>query len=201
MKIRIDNDEIAQTLGARPAQFPKYASSLINLANRFAAGTVPAVVGQMSDLIQEFPGDSLQEWEAWYGAKCPEAIDRATGRITAKVEALKAALAQVDRDMVEVWVRDLLVTKTYTGLKFQAAILAAAARHLFVPYRLATPEEEARGIDGYLGEVPVSVKPATYKLRKMLPEEIACAVIYYEKKNDRVECEFDEALFTDQPAS
>jgi hypothetical protein len=32
-----------------------------------------------------------------------------------------------------------------------------------VKYRAATPQEESEGIDGFIGEIPVSIKPITYK--------------------------------------
>jgi len=28
-------------------------------------------------------------------------------------------------------------------------------------YRLAEPDEESKGIDGYIGDIPVSIKPNT----------------------------------------
>jgi hypothetical protein len=52
---------------------------------------------------------------------------------------------------------------------------------LDLPLQQATPEDEAQGIDGYLGGQPVSVKPSTYK-QKALSENISCPIIYYEKK-------------------
>ena len=50
--------------------------------------------------------------------------------------------------------------------------------------RLASPEEEKKGIDGYIGGVPVSLKPRSYDSKKLLPEKIEGYVIYYEKKKD-----------------
>jgi hypothetical protein len=62
LNVKLTNDEIARYLGIEPIKFDKYVSPLINDANRFAKGTIPKVVGQMSDLIQEFDGQSLSEW-------------------------------------------------------------------------------------------------------------------------------------------
>jgi hypothetical protein len=36
------------------------------LANQNAGGTKPKVVGQMSDLIQNFEGHEFKKWEDWY---------------------------------------------------------------------------------------------------------------------------------------
>jgi len=47
--------------------------------------------------------------------------------------------------------------------------------------RLATPREEAKGIDGFIGDLPVSVKPVTYKQMKHLQETPGAHMIFYEK--------------------
>jgi hypothetical protein len=41
-------------------------AQLLNLANQNAQGTRPKIVGQMSELIEQFGGKSLDEWERWY---------------------------------------------------------------------------------------------------------------------------------------
>lgn len=62
-QIKISNNEIKQLLGIESFEFLKYSTQIINLANQNAQGTRPAVVGQMSDLIQEFTGKSIKEWK------------------------------------------------------------------------------------------------------------------------------------------
>ncbi len=60
-----------------------------------------------------------------------------------------------------------------------------------VGYRRSTPEEESRFIDGYIGEIPVSIKPITYKTKSMLHENIGVKLIYYEKLKDGIRVEYD----------
>jgi len=59
---KIKNTEIYNDVVGSAPEFPKYSTQLMNLANQNAQGTRPRVVGQMSDLIQEFPGSTLDEW-------------------------------------------------------------------------------------------------------------------------------------------
>lgn len=66
MKIKLTNEQIRETLEIPSPTFPKYVTQIINLANQNAQGTRPKVVGQLSDLIQEFPGKTIDEWEQWY---------------------------------------------------------------------------------------------------------------------------------------
>ena len=95
---------------------------------------------------------------------------------------MKDASGKIDRQMVENWVKDLLYTKTYVGLKFQEAIVSYIGNSLGLPYQLASVNQEALGIDGIIGSKPVSIKPITYKVQSnRLSETIEVPIVYYEK--------------------
>jgi hypothetical protein len=192
MKIKLTNEEIRKYLDIESPDFPKYVRQLINLANQNAQGTRPKVVGQMSELIKQFPGRTINEWEGWYIRKYPEAIHTATNKILEMVESLKKALGKVDREMVEKWVKDLVIVKTFIGLKFQEAVLKKGAEIKGTTSRLSDFTEESKGIDGYIGDIPVSIKPETYKTEKFLPEDIPVKIIYYKKIKDGIEVNYKE---------
>jgi len=190
MKIKITIKEIRKYLDIETPEFPKYVAPLINLANQYAQGTRPKVVGQMSELIQEFEGKTLSQWEEWYLKKKPDAVRNATEKILQKLKELKNALNKIDQATVEQWVRDLVIVKTFAGLRFQEAILKKGAEIKGVEYRLAEPDEESKGIDGYLGDIPVSIKPHTYDVKAFLPEHIGVKIIYYRKIKDGIEVDY-----------
>ena len=104
MKIKLNNEEIRKLLDIESSEFPIYTTQLMNLANQNAQGTRPRVVGQMSELIQHFTGQTLTEWEQWYLKRKPDAIRQATEKVLHMVENLKEAIEKIDRDMVEKWV-------------------------------------------------------------------------------------------------
>lgn len=81
MKIKIPNAEIQGLLSGKGYEYPKYSTQIMNLANQNAQGTRPRIVGQMSELIQEFGSGSMNEWESWYLNRYPDAIDLATERV------------------------------------------------------------------------------------------------------------------------
>ena len=189
--IKLKNEELARHIVGHLPQFPKYTTQIMNLANQNAQGTRPNIVGQMTDLFQEFPGRTFEEWEAWYREQMPEAIEEATDRVYKMVLRRKEAIQQVDRDMVRDWVEDLVLAKTFIGLCFQEAILSKVAELKGTGYRIATPEEESRSIDGYIGEKPVSIKPSTYTTKDMLSETIEGEIIFYEKKKDGLSFSFE----------
>ena len=165
MKYTLKNENIESYNESDTFSFPKYTSQLINWANQNAQGTRPVVVGQMSELFPEFM-DSGEEItiENW----------------------------RDDREMVKHWVEDLVISKTFNGMYVQKAILASLAERRGTTYRLATPEEESVGIDGYVGNVPYSVKPDTYKTMGRLSETIAVKMIYYTKTKTGLTIEIED---------
>jgi hypothetical protein len=191
MRVKISNKEIQEILAGESVLFPKYTTQIINLANQNAQGTRPRVVGQMSDLIQEFDGKTLNEWREWYKDRMPDAIENATNKIYPMLENLKEAIVKVDKELVRKWVEDLTIIKTFTGLKFQEAVLSKVAEIKRVTHRLANPAEESKGIDGFIGDMAVSIKPITYKIKSSLSERIDVPIIYYDKKKNGILIEFD----------
>lgn len=196
MKKNISNGEVESLSNAPSYTFPKYTTQIINLVNSNAQGTRPDVVGQMSDLIQEFGGKSISEWIDWYTTKKPDAVDNATEKIYNMFVQMKKAADLIDKEMIRNWVKDLVYTKTYCGLKFQESIISFLANQQGVDYRLANPEEEALGIDGFVGQQPVSIKPETYDSKeKSLPEHIDVPIITYEKKKGHITIQYQDDLF------
>ena len=89
MKIKIPNAEVQHLLTEKEISFPRYTTQLMNLANSNAQGTRPKIVGQMSDLIQEFEGKTFEEWAIWYKERYPNAIENATDKVFEMIESFK----------------------------------------------------------------------------------------------------------------
>ena len=177
-------------------EFPKYTSQLINWANQNAQGTRPKIVGQLSDLFPEYQASTynvaISDWKEWYTEKYPGAIEEATDKIFNQVENLKEAIKLIDKSMVRKWVEDLVISKTFSGMYVQRAILAKISDMRKEPFRLASPEEESKGIDGYVGDTAYSIKPVTYKTMGRLSESIDIKMIYYSKKKSGLLVETEE---------
>ena len=194
MKIKLTNEQIRQALEIPSPSFPKYVSQLINLANQNTQGTRPGVVGQLTDLIQEFPGKTLDEWEQWYLQRYPDAINNAKEKILLMLENFRDAMRKIDEDMVYEWARYLVIVQTFIGLQFQEAILRKGAEIKGVGYKMSEKTGESQGIDGYIGDIPVSIKPETYKIKKSLSEDISAKLIYYKKVKNGIEVDYGEVL-------
>ena len=95
------------------------------------------------------------------------------------------AFLKTDRILVKSWVKNLVLVKTFTGLKFQEAILRKLAEIKGGNYRSAEPCEESQGIDGVVGEEAYSIKPSTYRSMANLAESIKIKIIFYKKTRGR----------------
>lgn len=183
----VTKEELEQGYDYPILHFPKYTSQLINWANQNAQGTRPRMVGQLSDLFPQYREEteehSLSSWATWYLQRYPDAIERATDKIEAQVSNLKEAIQLIDRRMIHDWVTDLVINKTYLGLYYQQVILSCMAREANDSWRLADSREEAKGIDGYVGNSPYSIKPHSYKMMDRLQEHIDAVMIYYTVNN------------------
>ena len=196
MIYNLKNESIEGYNNSENYSFPKYTSQLINWANQNAQGTRPKVVGQMSELFPEFVSKTqhvaIEYWKRFYVMQHPDAFKEATDKIYAQIENLRDAIQLIDRDMVQRWVEDLIINKTFNGMYVKKAILASLADLKDTDYRLATPDEEAKGIDGYVGNVAYSVKPDTYKTMNRLSETIDVKMIYYTKTKTGLKIEVED---------
>jgi hypothetical protein len=91
-KVKISNRDMQELSEIETPEFPKYTTQIINLANQNAQGTRPAIVGQQSELIQQFSGNTAQGWKIWYETQYPDAIAEATDKISHGVENLRNAI-------------------------------------------------------------------------------------------------------------
>jgi len=81
---------------------------------------------------------SNDEIRALLGIRSPE-----FPRYVTQILNLANQNEKIDRDMVHLWVKDLVINKTFMGLRLQDAILKRLAREFGVGYRQATPKEES----------------------------------------------------------
>lgn len=179
-----------------PYDFPKYTTQLLNLANQNSQATRPRVVGQMSELVQEADAKTFEEWRHWYLERHPNAIDNAKSKVKAHIEKLRAAIDKIDEAMIEEWLEDLILVKTAEGLLIQRAILEHLSERFDLPYRMASSEDESKGIDGHVGETAVSIKPESYKQKTSVRhEDIDAPLIFYKKTQKYIHVEYEESLF------
>lgn len=199
--IKLTEEEREELVTDIDPEFPKYTTQILNTANQNAQGTRPKTVGQLSEIIEEYkaqyPDGDFEDWKRFYyeAYDGDERIDEATEKVWDMVQKMREAAKEIDEEMVQRWVKDLVLYKTYTGLgRNEEAIFKKLSKEYGLEYTRSTAEEESQGIDGYLGDQPVSIKPITYKTKGRLQEDISAPIVYYEeyKSNDNLKLYLDE---------
>ncbi len=194
MKLKLSPTVIRELFELDPLELPTNVSPLINLANTFSGGTKPAVVGKMTELIKEFGDGDLEKWELWYKDRFTDSLEKAREKIKTRLSDFRKALDKITDAQIDEWVRDLVIVKTYIGLRIQEAILQFVANHLNLKYIEATSQDESKNIDGCIGNTPVSVKPDSYRMKPEIRGTLPDVIIYYSKGEKGVyTIEFDES--------
>lgn len=188
-EFRISEEErerlVAEEVDEFPIDTPKYTTYLLNPATNLSQSNRPEVVGQMSEIIEKFreqhPEGNFEDWIEFYFEEYggEERLEQATEMAYPMVEKMKEAFEQVDRELTHNYLRDLVLFKTYEGFDIQETLLRKLGEIFDADIRRATAEEESRGIDGYVGDQPVQIKPITYK--DNLQEEFDAPVVYYDE--------------------
>jgi hypothetical protein len=176
---------VAEEVEEFPINTPKYTTYLLNPAINLSQSNRPEVVGQMSEIIDEFrtkhPDGTFEDWIEFYFEEYDgeRRLEEATEKAVPMVKKMKEAFEQVDKDMTHNYLRDLVLFKTYEGFDIQETILRKLRDIYDAEIERATPDDESRGIDGYVDEQPVSIKPETYP--DNLREEINAPIVYYDE--------------------
>jgi len=112
------------------------------------------------------------------------------------LQKLKESIEEIDKEMIRNWVYDLVINKTAEGFIIQEFILKYLSKKFNKSYRLATPEEESKGIDGFIGDIPVQIKSKSYKMKTNVKnEKMDIFIIFYSKTNKYLIIEYDESIF------
>jgi hypothetical protein len=194
---KFDLNENKNDYSNSDAEFPKYTRGIINLANKDSGGTRPEVVGQMSEIFDPDEFDDYEEWHGWYMENHSDSIQEATKKIMDMIERYREAIQEIDEDMVEEWVRELVIEKTAEGLMIETMILRYLSDKHDVEYHQSSSDEESKGIDGYLGEQPISVKPKSYDTKGSTKgrEDIDVPLVKYHDTDNYVYLYYDEDEF------
>ena len=183
------NEELeASGLCQFPLDFPKYTTSILNKANRFAGATEPDVCGSMHELVAEFrvrhPTGNFDDWVRFYmnqkdGKK---RLDRSSRLLYSKVHKMRKSFNRVDEAMCRRYVEDLVLYKSYNGFNIQRQVLNRLGERYGVEVKQAPKSVESDGVDGYVASEPVSVKPVTYP--DDLKDNISVPIVYYDTRGD-----------------
>jgi len=188
-EFRISEEErdrlVANDIENFPVDNPKYTTYLLNPAINLSQSNRPRVVGQMSDIVEEFrkenPDGTFEDWVEFYYNEYDgeERLNEALAMAYPMVERMRDAFEQIDEEMTHDYLRDLVLFKSYEGFDIEETILRKLGELYDAEISKATAEDESKGIDGYIGEQPVQVKPVSYK--DNLQEQISVPIVFYDE--------------------
>ena len=181
-----------------------YHSSFLNTVNKDAHSSRPETVGSLAtDLfpkyIEQATEPSPADWKRHYKNGHFEQYENGLKKFKEQFEKEKKAINDITDEDLTNWYDDLLFNKTFSGLYVEDAILKDIASKKKKSYQKSSSSEESKGIDGYIGDIPYSVKAESYKdSAAKNTETINAKMVYYRytedenKKNTGVEYYIEE---------
>jgi hypothetical protein len=144
-------------------EFPLYSKPILNIATQNSKATQVKIVGSMKDQWMQFMatrGRSVSDWEIWYMANGGQTkIDQATDKLYEMLSKMPVDHSVFTRDLANRYILDLVINKTHYGMSGEYHAVLAVAAYFDLPHRFSTAEEESQGIDAWIGNHPVQVKP------------------------------------------
>ncbi len=157
-------------------KYPKYLYSIINTCNQLSGATNSRNIGKLHSRFQERKFRNLGEWKNNYNKNNPKAVNNAINTIyntLEKVIITPENLIIIDKKAkkyykkyIRNFVENLIFNQTFTGLKIQEAILIKIAQLNKKQYRWSNKKEDSSGIDGFVNNIPYSIKPNSCKIKK-----------------------------------
>lgn len=186
-EIKIDKKEIRRLLGKRVCMrdifndhsldFPKYVYPSVNQAGLLSRSCSSKNIGHLHSLIKKRKFRSLSEWKIWYTKKNPNNVKIAVDKLYDCLIELMSNITNNNtkvskkgqnklKEYCQVFVENLMFEKTFAGLKIQEVILAKLSEIVGEQYVWTNEKDDSSGVDGYIGKIPVSVKPKSCKYAK-----------------------------------
>lgn len=143
-------------------EWPKYATQLLNIAGQNCKAFDPKKVGSAKETWLEMRGQNipgtLENWENFYNAKpFAQNIPGQAQKLFEMIQKMK--VGGIDLSMCEDYIKEVIYNKTHMGMGGEEMALQAVAEYYNKTLRFSTADEEAQGIDGWIGNQPAQVKP------------------------------------------
>jgi len=145
-------------------EWPKYSTQMLNVGNGNCKGTDKKIVGSAKELWLEMRGQNIvgtfENWVEFYNSTEYSKNTPAQGKkLYEMMQKMAAALEAITPDMCEDYIRELVENKTHMGMAGEEMAIQAVGQYYGLEVRFSTAEEETQGIDGWIGDIPVQVKP------------------------------------------
>lgn len=143
-------------------EWPKYSTQLLNIANQNCKGTDIKLIGSMKELWLEMRGQgirgTLSNWKKFYlSKKGKKVLKQSSEKVYDMLKKMK--IHWIDEEMCHDYIKEMVFNKTHMGMAGEEMAVEAVAKYFKMKYHFSNAQEEAQGIDAWIGNVPVQVKP------------------------------------------
>lgn len=185
--LHISKGERRRIAVGQDLDYPRYTTKIINLACHTSQATNRGSVGSIDEILEEFeaknPDATFEDWVEYYKEQHngEVKVQRAAKKTHDMVENMREAIELITYEMIREWVEDLIIYKSYMGFDAREVIIPKLGSELQVSSRLASPEEMADGISGYLGDQPICLRSLKHDDGPAMYEDPGVPVVYYEE--------------------
>lgn len=156
--------------------WPKYSTQLLNLANQNAKSTSVKTVGSMKELWTDMRHKGIRgtfdNWTTYYNSVRGEDTLNTAGQTLYSMITKMNLQNIITEDMCTDYIKEIVYNKTHMGMAGEEMAIEVVANYFNMPYRFSTKEEEAKGIDGWIGTTPVQVKPNDSPKKFNIPNSV-----------------------------
>jgi len=143
-------------------EWPKYSTQLLNVAGQNCKAFDVKRVGSAKETWLEMRSKGIrgtfENWCAFYNSKPFAAnLPAQAQKLYEMIQKMK--VGGITLEMCDDYIKEVIYNKTHMGMAGEEMAVEAAGQYYDLPVRFSTAEEEAQGIDGWIGEYPVQVKP------------------------------------------
>ena len=191
--IKLTNKDFQPVVLRDRYEFPLYAKPILNIATQNSQATRVKIVGSMKEQFTDFLKQSgekgVKDWENFYNDHCDglNKIEQSANKVWEMLSKMPVDHSVFTLDLCRMYIEDLAYNKTHFGMSGEYYSVLASAKYFDLPHRFSNAEEEAQGIDAFIGDYPVQVKPhdsvKMHHVRNHADVDTTLVITYEEKKN------------------
>ena len=172
------------------------ANSIVNAISCRQHSFRKTKIGSCYDLFRTCRPKTLKAWSKLYfhkhGDLFEKSIDDLYFHLTEGVKVLygfKSIRKQRKEEMKENlrnFAKSLVIDRTYYGFAIQEALFVFLSKEYQLEYEESSDKEDSRQVDGYLDEIPFSVKPSTFRYSSEYGKKRNVRQITYEANEEGI---------------
>lgn len=186
VELTIDDTEVYDTLPT--FEWEKYQKGFLGILNNAynqSCNTGTKVLGDMSEITSQYDGGSYTDFLVYYAdewdgtERTNEATQRMADNIVNRIESVGG---RIDEKVAFKWANQYvqyMLVNSYRGFMDEARAIELVADEVDADWRVADSSKESEGVDGYIDERSVQVKPDSHNDLDINDYDADVLITYY----------------------